>query len=1165
MPSARDRLQQLEGGLTGQSVSARERLAQLESGSSDVGAWDYVKAAAGGLAGLGRSIDEPLGRILEQIPREPTPAPYREGDPLTMQEAQYGALPWYAKPGTHLGGFGAQLGRDVLGFVTQTPHRILSPPEGQTSTEAVWEEAKGFGRMLGHLPAQAQYVMFPGVSPETHAKSPFVHAPAAIAGEAPEEFQKEAVRSMYETRGTEPLFSASILAAPAGAIKGRAGRFKLGKGKGKGNLLRDIEIAEKAEAIRKYHEQKSKQITTKSARESASVLVPEAFQLRKPVTKSALESAKILKQPKAVPREVVANIFRSAAERALGEKKFARFTEKERAMVEERLSKVEPRKSAVESAALMEEIFATRRSPKGKKYIELLQGIKPETLEKAKWVGITGTGAVATALAFMDDDQDIKKALGLGLIAAVTNRTGRGIVRRVKADGNPFTRPIKRLGESAIGKEAKQSTVKMFTEQRLGKAKHITRFMDTIYEQYGGRDIRGTAKLWKSIPGRILFRRDSKWMKENFKSLIEKPNEVKPPNPRVAKLAEAWKAVSNEIATELENIGHKVREVRFEKKSDGTIVRREKKVPFRRQTNYFPDILTEQARVALETQKGTLFDAIKREARVRGIDVDFLINDMNPYAAKRFGSVDYARIANLPDRVKVNGKWVKLLETDPFKIIPRHIENAHRRIAVIREFGENASAKASQIGTDLLRKEGSLAAEAWKDLWAHMNGLPVDKFNKGHWMFKVGDVPLQLARFAQLSTAAVMQAGSYYIIAARTSPKAFINSLFNSLRSPAKFDRLAESRRLGGWSYDVMADLYAVEDLHGLVGEGVRRGFKVTLMNATNRHINKVAALSGMHDLARSMEVIRNKKSGVIRDLWGVSEKQYRRQLKRNYNFTDADIARMVEKGPSQLDLARVVQMMPEATNLFRESGMVRPRWLSKYASRQFFAYTGPMRAFGNVLSDALAQAKEGNVRPLTTFLVGGVVTGETLFGVKNWLFDRAREEISFWVRLYHDLLYAGALGLVGEAAQRVEFSLQYDENPFDVSPPPLRAGEELAKTVSDLVGDKDITVGERVQQTAERSMPLYRALWRNYGRFARGDEYVVDRVRRSVYLQSGKSAKGERYKRGDPKPEMFPRTTQMLLERAEKKRKPGAETIVQRIKRENREIRREQRAEARR
>jgi hypothetical protein len=1088
-----------------------------------VGFMDAVRGAAGGLAGLGQAIDIPFGKALERIPQEAPPTEYREGRPLTALEGQYERLPWYAKPGTLIGGAATEAARAGLGFLTQTPKRLLVRPEEQTFGEAVGEEAKGFGRMIGHLPAQAQFAMFPGVRPEIHAKSPLVQAPAAIAGEAPEEFQREAVKSIYETRGTEPLFAASMLAAPAGALKGRGGKIRLGKGKGKGSLLEEakaIEMAERsakrAKIVHRIIKQRSMKPPIKSAKESARVLERE---VPKPI-KSAKESARVIEQKKPIKGGIEEPFAMKSAEAA------AAVLEKE----------IGPREAA-------------QRSLTGKRYLELRkQGLKPETLEKAKWVGLGTGAALVTASTFMDDDENVKKALGFGLLVAAT-RPGKTVIKRVKADGTPFTRPIKRVGTTEIGKEVQQHVVKVFTDQKAGKANHITRMMDTYYKHWG-RGVTWASKApqrWK----------DHRWLREHGKAVME--GKVRAPNERIQDFVNTWSDVSKEIATDLEKLGHEITRVTFEK---GKKV--ERKVPFKRLENYFPHILTDNARIALETQKGNLWDAISKEARSRGIDPTFLAEEMNPYSTRRYGSVDFARIANFPDQVNVGGKLVKILETDPLKVIPRHIELAHKRISIIREFGKDATAKVEKIGRKLQQEEGSFAADAWKDMWADMNGFPVDKFNHSHWAFRGGDALLQIARAGQLTLAALANVGGYYPVTVRHGPKAFARAFIDSFRSNA-FEPLAQARRAGGWSYDVLSDLYMAEDLHGVAGSIARGTLKVTGMNAINRHINKVGSLAAMYDLEAGMSVIRKGKTGALRQAWGLTAKEYRTQLKKQFKFTDADINRMVEKGPKQSDFARVAQMTPEAINLFRETGMTRPRWMSKYMARQVFAYTGFVRAFGNVASDALSSAKRGNVKPLATLLFGGAASGELILALKGLVYDRKREDKTWYSRLWHDLTFAGTLGLLGEAAQRVEFAIDYDENPVDITPPPLATLQEVIDAGIDVLGEKQQPTGERFRKALLKSAPIARALWRTHGRVWRGDEYIADRVRYSVYLGWGENVKGERYSAGEPKPKMFPKTTQMLLDRAEKTRKPGGETIVQRLWRENREKREEKRDEARR
>jgi len=733
-------------------------------------------------------------------------------------------------------------------------------------------------------------------------------------------------------------------------------------------------------------------------------------------------------------------------------------------------------------------------------------------------VKASGVGAVTYGL-LASEDSDWKTAgnflllstFGIGGIKGGAKRFIKRTVNRVSTDGFKFiTRPIERIakkGSKASG-EAQQYIINTITDAKSSKIKYDILVEDFFKDNYGVKDVLTKIK-------------DKKYIRENFKDMIEHPGKFKAPNERIQKFIDLYKKITNEIGVDLEKLGHEV------------IGKKGKKQPFKRIEHYFRHSLTDEARSALETKQGSLYDAIVKEAKRIGIDVSIYSGDfLDNFSVKKLGSVDYSRTASLPSKVKVNGKIVNIFETDPFKIIPKYIEETTKRTSILRTFGKNANKKAQEIAQKLEKEEGSYAVDAFRDAWADMNGFPVDTFNKGHWFAKVGDAALQTFRTGQLTLATVANTAGYFPAWVRASSKPFIKGFYNSFKNPSKSMDLAEARRNGGWAYDTMNNLYMTSDLSGAVGKGARGTLKSVGFNAINRNINKVTSLSAKYDLMRGLDLIKQGKGGVFRQMWGYSSKAYRSKLKRYYKFTDADINRMMEKGANQKDLARVQQMAPEAINLYNESGIVKPRILSQYGARQLMTYTGFTRGYGNQIMDIIHFAKEGNIAPLAKWFFGTQVSGAVAIKLRNMIFDRQREDANWLSYLWHNTLAAGGLGLVGAAAEQFEFAFRYNESPVNITPPHLEPLNNLYDMTID-IAEKDKSFKEALFGRTGQSIPMIKALVLNYNKYL-GDEmdYVANRVKYDLYLGSGTNSEGNKYKMGDTKPGARKNTSDMLTAR---------------------------------
>jgi hypothetical protein len=482
--------------------------------------------------------------------------------------------------------------------------------------------------------------------------------------------------------------------------------------------------------------------------------------------------------------------------------------------------------------------------------------------------------------------------------------------------------------------------------------------------------------------------------------------------------------------------------------------------------NYFPRTFTGAIRKALRRGPGdATYDELIKVAKAAGIDPKTILHESDfAMAIKRNGHLENARIANLPATLTLpDGHTVKVWEDDPFDALIAGIDQSSRRLAIILQFGQfGATRAAEEIGQKLFKGgvegRGGAQKEAFEDVWKQLNEKGHNKFSFLTEAMRGGE---NIARLAQLSTATISQLSGVMPMAARTGTWPMAQRLAKVVYAGAAARlgiatrtqaELQMTREMGAWMLDTIGHTAGVEDMAGLSRKLAHVGLTANLFNATNRGLNQVAGLLGMDSLTDAVLGLRDPKSGLLRRAWGLDAASMRERLRREFNFTDAEINRMVDSGidyadyakvrekaasdpayqQAYQDLARAAQMMSARTNVFRETALTRPGILSGKASRVFFAYLSYLRAQGNGLADAVHHASKGNVRPLLTKLVGEAAAGLLISQLKDLFFEREhKEDTPFWVKLLDWWSEAATFGLVGGVTEDAYWAFKTDKPSF--------------------------------------------------------------------------------------------------------------------------------------
>jgi len=460
--------------------------------------------------------------------------------------------------------------------------------------------------------------------------------------------------------------------------------------------------------------------------------------------------------------------------------------------------------------------------------------------------------------------------------------------------------------------------------------------------------------------------------------------------------------------------------------------------PFTKIKNYFPHTLTPEAREALRTQRGEVFDALQEKAHTEGFDLAPYMEDVDiKNMVRRNANLENARQARLPNFVDTSTGRVQILETNPFKVLPNVIEGASRRLAFAKNWGPKpgeALKMHEEIRNSITRESGSDNAFVWDYLWQDMQGRTLDEFFEG----MTGDIKGFLYSAEAISRGLMLSSAQISNIITGPLPGMVKFGAWNMTKAGARLisQKLAKHlgvpmpeteallerfRREGGWSKETMKVTGETEDIGKSVAGIADTFLKKTGMEAANRFLNKMSNFASHYALEDAIEGLRKPRLGTFRKAWGMDPKGLREFLKREGEWSDSDIDRIIKNGLTEEDHARFIQKSSTNTNVFMERANTRPELMKNGFWRRVFAYTSYYRMMGSVVADTMKYASEGNYRPLITLIVGASVLGtaekeikEFLKGVILQADDEKNEALTFAGRLLDAIAGAGALGFPG-------------------------------------------------------------------------------------------------------------------------------------------------------
>jgi len=585
---------------------------------------------------------------------------------------------------------------------------------------------------------------------------------------------------------------------------------------------------------------------------------------------------------------------------------------------------------------------------------------------------------------------------------------------------------------------------------------------------------------WESILDRAsenLTREDKAWIRDKMFDAYQGGGKM--PNPRIQAFADAWREISDSVINLARSLDVKEKVVvgdwavykngdrpirtftdkealkewmdeRTDQAELDVVYRPNAKEitrPISAIENYFPHILTYDAREALILQRGDLYDAIVEASHINGFDMKPLLNEVAiETKAKRNANLEHARQANIPTAVEVNGKQVNILESNPFELIKRHIEGTSNRLSIIKQFGQEGAEKQFQEIYDKIRKESnSDTAEQWKWMWQEMNGTTRDMI--------LHHMPRALAHFGSgaqaYASAAMLSLASVSNVISGPVPMAIRFGLGNTTKAWARIAANSIGRRfgvkmpetealleqfkeMGGWSKSTLRMTADTEMIHEQAARYAETAMKWLGMDAANRHLNKVANLAAYYAMTDAIESLRNgTDNGGLKALWGMDAKGLKEMLKTEGGWDSADLDRILKDGVTEDDMARFIQRSSTMTNVFMESAETKPQALGNGFWRRVFAYTSYFRMLGNTAMDTLSYAKKGNYRPLVILLLGAPAMALIDDSVRDFLKGTINQDEDFGERLVEAVMGSGALGIPGTWYKSFKWWYRDGDAPF--------------------------------------------------------------------------------------------------------------------------------------
>jgi len=532
-----------------------------------------------------------------------------------------------------------------------------------------------------------------------------------------------------------------------------------------------------------------------------------------------------------------------------------------------------------------------------------------------------------------------------------------------------------------------------------------------------------------------------KWVRENFNEWYRAgaPSDFAGGvPPKAIELAAKWKEVGDQIWAE------------WAKLNGWTGAKAVPPIGF-----YLPNYLTTDARFALMTKDGPIWDAIvqryghpiaeklRESVVIRGED-DLLTVHKSP-SLEFDRTVDLSLVPEI-EYITPGGKRtkVRILKTDPHDSMMHYLRDATRRIGTVTHFGRDVTEVQK-----LLNAAGGDAVTrlSIRQGWFALQGMPREFSLYSNPGFQVLQFAETAARTAHLSVAVIPNlTGALWVArkwglanmldaqwyAVRSWELKVRGLRFNPLYKESAANMLEVNRMLHGWARNTLAYTAETEQISKEAGFLARaRGFsqqalKWTGLERVERNTNRVAGVGARLAVEDMFNKIRAANPKSISELTGTTTKKLVEELKRDFIFDDNDIMRIMREGMNEFDHARVVQRAPALVNAFNEGALSRRYWMRHPISIRMMAYMSWRRVRHNMTLDALNAAMKGDFAPIVKEFGYSLAAGEMVGAARDFFRNQERtyglEE--YWRRIGEDMSESAATTFWGSIADMYSWEI---------------------------------------------------------------------------------------------------------------------------------------------
>jgi hypothetical protein len=430
-------------------------------------------------------------------------------------------------------------------------------------------------------------------------------------------------------------------------------------------------------------------------------------------------------------------------------------------------------------------------------------------------------------------------------------------------------------------------------------------------------------------------------------------------------------------------------------------------------------------------------------------------------------------IKNVPAYVEVNGEWMQIMETDPYRVLLSGTRSMAQRIYFYEKVGSDedvAKMRAKFVEEGGTRKE-------FDDAVAAANGRKTGPaFDPQSGWIRLMRAGASLIGISHLSgRAAVNLAQTVMLVPPYTGAGNYLKAVAAAVRHPQM--TLSRMAAMGAMHRSIM-ETTVQEGRQLESGIRILKGAvdRATLAHFTDQ-MNNVIAGAAFEELAKSW-----RRNGLkAGDLYTAKEL---------LALTPREIALAQQGNISQKVLQKIVQNGIKRTQFVTESAHRTSKFQHNEIAQALLSYQsyaiGTMRAVGRILDEAKVAVESGDKarmagagKRILGLLAGSIGAGMVSIIAKSILYDRpVKKEDETWVDVaQRAMIEAGLYGPAQRAYDAFRYNTGEPERQLLSLLPKAAFLVEVAKALNGIGPYAGQTKGESFNEFLTRNMPAARAL----------------------------------------------------------------------------------------